>query len=112
MSSVTGQAHGSAPAHSVGEVGAGERGDDALGLARAREVDARDLARARTGCGRRAIQTMPGSVDVVDVARLAGEQLGSSLRATGEPTYVVRSRWSPSRLLAAAAACTALTMFW
>ena len=72
----------------VGEVGAGERRDDALGLACGREVDARGSARARTGLRTTAIQTMPAIARSSTKRAWPVRSSGSSLRATGEPMYV------------------------
>ena len=93
----------------VGEVGAGERRDDALGLACGSEVDARD-PRVRVGTADDGHPDHACDRDVVDEAGLAGQELGILL---------ARDRRADVRLLlggchhaTAAAARTALTMFW
>ena len=109
MSSVTGQAHGQPARPLVGEVGAGERRDDALGLACGSEVDARD-PRVRVGTADDSHPDHACDRDVVDEAGLAGQELW---------VFLARDRRADVRLLlgdchhaTAAATRIALTMFW
>ena len=96
----------------VGEVGAREGVDDALGLAGRRDVDALDRGvRERAADDRRPHHA--GQRQVVDVAGLAGEELRVLLAGNGLPDVGLGlgDCHLPSPQ-AAAAVFTALTMFW